>query len=80
VHYLTTITQHETSVAQSVRAMSRQLLPTGTVTPELIAAQRSVHPKALQRKLFHEDLTFGGLVDHTSPSGTCATHTSRCPT
>jgi AraC-like DNA-binding protein len=63
VHYLTTITQSDTSVAQSVRTMVRQLLPTGAVTLELIAAQLNLHPKALQRKLSHDDLTFGGLVD-----------------
>ena len=63
VHYLTTITHRDTSVAQSVRTMVRQLLPTGTVTRELIAAELYMHPKALQRQLSHEGLTFGGLVD-----------------
>ncbi len=63
VHYLTTITQRDTSVAQSVRTMVRQLLPTGAVTLELIAAQLNMHPKALQRKLSYEGMTFGGLVD-----------------
>jgi AraC-like DNA-binding protein len=69
VHYLTTVTHSDTGVAQSVRTMVRQRLPTGTVTPELIAAQLNLHPKALQRKLSHEGMTFGGLVDQTSPQG-----------
>jgi AraC-like DNA-binding protein len=63
VHYLNLITQRDKSVVQSVRAMVRQLLPTGTVTLELIAAQLNLHPKALQRRLSAEQTTFAALVD-----------------
>jgi AraC-like DNA-binding protein len=83
VRYLSTITQPDTSVAGSVRAMVRQLLPTGAVTLELIAAQLSLHPKALQRKLSHEALRSPDWlisIVATPPSTTCATRTSRCRT
>lgn len=63
VRYLTTITQPDTSVAESVRTMVRHLLPTGTVSQDLIAAQLNLHPKTLQRKLSDEDTTFRDLVD-----------------
>jgi AraC-like DNA-binding protein len=63
VRYLTMITQRDASVGQSVRAMVRQLLPTGTVTLPLIAAQLNLHSKALQRRLSDEDATFESLVD-----------------
>lgn len=40
-----------------------QLLPTGTVTLELIAAQFNLHTRALQRRLSDEGLRFGALLD-----------------
>ena len=84
VHYLTTITLSDAGVSQSVRTVVRQLLPTGTVIPKLAAGQRRLHPKALQRKLSHEGLTFGRIGRSTfaawPASGTCATRTSRCLT
>ena len=43
--------------------MVRHLLPTGTVSQDLIAAQLNLHPKTLQRKLSDEDTTFRDLVD-----------------
>jgi AraC-like DNA-binding protein len=46
-----------------VRTLVRQLLPTGRVTLELIAAQLHLHPRALQRRLSGEGLTFGALLD-----------------
>ena len=58
-----TITQPDAGIVQSVLAMARQLLPTGAVTLELIAAQLSLHPKVLQRKLSDEGKTFAQLVD-----------------
>jgi AraC-like DNA-binding protein len=63
VRYLNLITQRDSSVAESVRTMVRQLLPTGMVTLELIAAQLNLHPKALQRRLSAEKATFEVLVD-----------------
>jgi AraC-like DNA-binding protein len=63
VRYLNLITARDASVAESVRTMVRQLLPTGMVTLELIAAQLNLHPKALQRRLSAERTTFAALVD-----------------
>jgi len=63
VRYLTMITERDASIGQSVRTMVRQLLPTGTVTLPLIAAQLNLHPKTLQRRLSDDDTTFEGLVD-----------------
>jgi AraC-like DNA-binding protein len=57
------ITHHDASLGQSVRELVRQLLPTGTVTLELIATQLNLHPKALQRRLSDEHATFARLVD-----------------
>lgn len=63
VQYLTTITAAEPCITTSVRALARQLLPSGTVTLELIAEQLNLHPKALQRRLAAEDTTFATIVD-----------------
>jgi AraC-like DNA-binding protein len=63
VSYLNTITLRDASIAQSTRTMVSQLLPTGAVTMKLIAAQLSLHPKALQRRLATEGEIFGDLVD-----------------
>jgi AraC-like DNA-binding protein len=63
VQYLTGITAQQPGMAQSVRNMVRQLLPTGTASLELIAAQLGLHPKALHRRLAAEDTTFHALVD-----------------
>lgn len=53
----------EPGLAGGVRDMVRQLLPTGAVTLEVIAAQFCLHPKALQRRLALEGDTYGSLVD-----------------
>jgi AraC-like DNA-binding protein len=63
VQYLNLITDRDARIAVSVRTLVRQLLPTGMVTLELIAAQLNLHPRALQRRLSDEGLTFGGLLD-----------------
>ena len=63
VQYLNLITHRDSSIVVSVRTMVRQLLPTGMVTLELIAAQLNLHPRALQRRLSHEGLTFAAMVD-----------------
>ncbi|WP_431235927.1 AraC family transcriptional regulator [Mycolicibacterium psychrotolerans] len=63
VQYLTTITAAEPSTTTSVRALVRQLLPSGTVTLELIAEQLSLHPKALQRRLAAEATSFAAVID-----------------
>lgn len=63
VAYLRGITAASASTAQSVRTMGRQLLPTGTVRLELIAAELGLHPKALHRRLATEHTTFAALID-----------------
>jgi AraC-like DNA-binding protein len=63
VQYLTGISTHQSGLTQSVRTMIRQLLPTGTASLELIAAQFDLHPRALHRRLCAEKTTFGKLID-----------------
>ncbi|GFG69959.1 AraC family transcriptional regulator [Mycolicibacter senuensis] len=63
VHYLRAVTDETPGVAASVRVMARQLLPTGTVSLELIADELGLHPKALHRRLAAEQTTFAALVD-----------------
>jgi AraC-like DNA-binding protein len=63
VEYLSSITTRETGLAQSVRSIARQLLPTGVATLEVIADQFNLHPKTLQRRLADEGTTFVALVD-----------------
>ena len=63
VEYLAGITEHQTRLTQSVRLIVRQLLPTGAATLEVIAAQFNLHPKALQRRLADEEMTFAALLD-----------------
>jgi AraC-like DNA-binding protein len=63
VAYLANITDPDDSASQSVRILASQLLPSGTVTLELIAMQLNVHPRALQRRLADEHTTFAAIVD-----------------
>ncbi|MGH3996736.1 MAG: helix-turn-helix domain-containing protein, partial [Pseudonocardiaceae bacterium] len=63
------VTAAEPGLAGGVRDLVRQLLPTGAVTLEVIAAQFSLHPKALQRRLALEGHTFGRLVDGVRMEG-----------
>lgn len=63
VRYLSGITAESPGIAGSVRAMARQLLPTGAVSLELIAGQLGLHPKTLHRRLAVEGTTFAALVD-----------------
>lgn len=64
VHYLASITNAEPQTSASVHALVRQLLPSGTVTLELIAQQLRLHPKTLQRRLAEDRTTFAAIVDH----------------
>lgn len=57
------VATEEPGLASGVRDLVRRLLPTGAVTLEVIAAQFSLHPKALQRRLASEGHTYGSLVD-----------------
>ncbi len=64
VEYLTSLIGPGASgMSQSVRSIVRQLLPTGAVNIEVIAAQFDMHPKTLQRRLADEGTTFFALVD-----------------
>jgi AraC-like DNA-binding protein len=63
VGYLNTIIERDSGVAQSVRTMVRQLLPTGAVSLEMIATQLNMHPKMLQRRLSDAETTFHALTD-----------------
>ena len=63
VQYLASITTRQPGMTQSVRTMVRQLLPTGTASLELIAAQFDLHPRALHRRLSAEKTSFGELID-----------------
>jgi AraC-like DNA-binding protein len=49
--------------ADSVRRLVVELLPTGTVTMNLLARQFALHPKTFQRRLAAEGTTFGTLVE-----------------
>jgi AraC-like DNA-binding protein len=63
VQYLTGIATQQPGMTQSVRTMVRQLLPTGTASLELIAAQFDLHPRTLHRRLCAENTSFGELID-----------------
>jgi AraC-like DNA-binding protein len=63
VQYLTTITSAEPRTIASVRTLVRQLLPSGTVTLDLIAEQLNLHPKALQRRLACDGTSFAAIID-----------------
>ena len=65
VQYLTGITAHQPGITHSVRAIVRQLLPTGAASLELISAQLGMYPKAPHRRLAAEDTTFAALIDTT---------------
>ncbi|MGB9307673.1 MAG: AraC family transcriptional regulator ligand-binding domain-containing protein [Mycobacterium sp.] len=63
VDYLSSITPLGAGIVESVRAIVRQLLPTGAATLDVVADQFHLHPKTLQRRLADEDTTFAMLVD-----------------
>jgi AraC-like DNA-binding protein len=64
VEYLTgVIGPRGPQMSHSVRTIARQLLPTGAVSREVIAAQFNMHPKTLQRRLAEEGTTFYDLID-----------------
>ena len=64
VEYLTSlIGPRMPEMSQSVRTIARQLLPTGAVRREVIAAQFNMHPKTLQRRLSDEGTTFYAVID-----------------
>ena len=84
VQYLTTtITSAEPRTIASVRTLVRQLLPSGTVTLDLIAEQLNLHPKALQRRLASDGTSFAAIIDEVRrelADAICVTPESRCRT
>lgn len=63
--YLASAGGRERGIADTVRSMVRQLLPTGEMSAELVARQFGIHPKTLQRRLAAEGTTFAELADRT---------------
>jgi AraC-like DNA-binding protein len=64
VEYLTSVIgPRGPEMSHSVCTIARQLLPTGAVSREMIAAQFNMHPKTLQRRLADEGTTFYDLID-----------------
>lgn len=63
VEDLNSFTAHEAALAQSVRLLVRQLLPTGVASLGVVADQFKLHPKTLQRRLADEGTTFALLLD-----------------
>jgi AraC-like DNA-binding protein len=60
-----TIGGYSPATSQLVRTLVRQLLPTGAVGLPDIARHIGMHPKALQRRLAAENVTYADLVDQT---------------
>ncbi|MFN6548691.1 AraC family transcriptional regulator [Mycolicibacterium nivoides] len=52
-------------LADNLRNLIRQLLPSGELTSEVAARQFGLHSKALQRRLAAEHTTYAQLVDQT---------------
>jgi AraC-like DNA-binding protein len=66
LNYLDDTTKHlARGLADTLRSVIRQLLPTGALTAELAARQFGLHPKTLQRRLAAEHTSFAELVDQT---------------
>ncbi len=61
--YLGTLAIRGDSARESTEALTNQLLPSGTVSLELIACQLNLHPKTLQRRLAAEGTTFAEIID-----------------
>lgn len=64
VEYLETVVPElSAGPARAVRDLVRELLPTGTVSLPVIAAQFALSPKTLQRRLATEGTTFTDVLD-----------------
>jgi len=63
VAYLDTLVAKDTAMTQSVRSIVRHMMPTGVATLEVIAAHFRLHPKALQRRLAAEGMSYAALID-----------------
>ena len=64
-HLTDTHGRRNNALADAVRSVVRQLLPTGELTAAVVARQFGIHPKTLQRRLVAEGTTFPELVDRT---------------
>jgi AraC-like DNA-binding protein len=53
----------ETALSQQVAALSRALLPVGQCSTEAIAAQLTMHPRTLQRRLAQEGVRCQEIID-----------------
>ncbi|MDV3129143.1 AraC family transcriptional regulator [Mycobacterium sp. 21AC1] len=66
LNYLsTTVGRHTCGLADTLRSVIRQLLPTGNLTADVAARQFGLHPKTLRRRLAAEGTTFAELVDQS---------------
>ncbi len=66
LNYLSTTPATTTrGLADTLRSVIRQLLPTGNLTAEIAARQFGLHPKTLRRRLAAEDTTFAELLEET---------------
>jgi AraC-like DNA-binding protein len=66
LNYLSnTVGQHTRGLADTLRSVVRQLLPTGDLTAEMAARQFGLHPKTLRRRLAAEGTSFAELLDQT---------------
>lgn len=57
------VTSNQRGMAQPVRDLVRQLLPTGAATLDFVAAQFNLHPKTLQRRLAKDGTSFAQVID-----------------
>ena len=66
LNYLaTTLSNPARGLADTLRSVIRQLMPTGHLTAELAAGQFGLHPKTMRRRLAADGTTFAQLVDQT---------------
>jgi len=54
---------HDATFTEQVAALSRQLLPVGHCTTEVIAEQLAMHPRTLQRRLAEEGVRCQDVID-----------------
>lgn len=57
--------QRTFDIADTVRSVVLQLLPTGELSAAAVARQFGIHPKTLQRRLAAEGTSFPDLIDRT---------------
>lgn len=55
----------DNGLADPVRRLVHDLIPSGAVSAELVARQFALHPKTLQRRLVREGTSFAAIVEQT---------------